>query len=236
MDVGCSLDRCSSIPFWLILLSGDYWCTQYILAIIVAASCSTLFQRYYGVSAMRNSYQAIIVTDGFKTYTVFNYNCDMIEWSGSYRYSVVGYNINSKSARSIDFPSYTNHPLSGYREINMVACNNTEYGVSWSNLVYQIGAATDLTQRARAECLSRATKDIRSFRGKQQSYDRPCPCSFWQAIFDSRYRYASYYLAQITGDSSFYNSLCYVQRFKPSSPNIGVQLCCYSYDFRLVTK
>ncbi len=177
----------------------------------------------------RNSYQAIIITDGVVTYAVFNYNCDLIEWSGSYRYSVVGYNIDTKSARSIDFPSFENNALSGYKEVSMVGCMNMNNGIRWSNLIYRVGRTTDLAQMARAECLSQAAKEIKSFESKQ--YDRPCPCSFWQAIFDSRYRYISYFLARSTGDSSFYNSLCFVQRFPPRS-SVGIQLCCYSHDFK----
>ena len=109
----------------------------------------------------------------------------------------------------------------------MVGCMNVNSQVRWSNLVYKVGMATDLATKARGECLKQAGKDVLV----DLNYDRPCPCSFWQAIFDSRYRYVSYYLARITGDTSFYNSLCYVQRFRPRSP-LGVQLCCYSFDFK----
>ena len=189
-------------------------------------------QYYYGrVDPSRNSYQGIIITDGVKTFTVFNYNCEMIEWSGSYRRSVIGYNINTKSARGIDFPFYRNHPLSGSKEVSMVACANMDsLGVSWSNIVYQIGVATDRTQVARAECLKRAVEDGSTFLESTAS-DSPCPCSFWQAIFDNRYSYASYRLALITGDFSFFNTYCFVQRFRPRS-NRGVQMCCYSIDFK----
>lgn len=176
-----------------------------------------------------NSYQAIIITDGIRTYTVFSYKCGSLQWTGppyTSAYSNVGYNIDGRTSRFLTFPAFQNHQLSGLEEVSMLACMNSGNRIDWSNLVYLVGEATDTTQLARAECIKAANRDSEFFRFPR--YDDACPCSYFQAIRDNRYAFASYDLAFITGDTSFFSRLCYLPRFPPSRFTPDVQLCCYS--------
>ncbi len=175
----------------------------------------------------RNTYQAVVVTDGTQTFAVYTYNCEQLEWEsvqGSSVYSVIGYNINDGNSLFSSVNPFMNHPLSRSKGVQSVACVNNPLRVEWSNLVYLVGNDTGASQLARADCINRANKDQSSFQAKSFN-SRPCPCSFAQARRDNRYRYASNALFFITGDTSFFNNFCYVQRFPSTN---GVQLCCYS--------
>ncbi|XP_064388044.1 uncharacterized protein LOC135336225 isoform X3 [Halichondria panicea] len=175
----------------------------------------------------RNTYQAVVVTDGTQTFAVYTYNCEQLEWEsgqGSSVYSVIGYNINDGNSLFSSVNPFMNHPLSRSKGVRSVACMNNPLRVEWSNLVYLVGNDTGAGQLARANCINRANKDQSSFQAKSFN-SQPCPCSFAQAGRDNRYRFARNTLFFITRDTSFFDNFCYVQRFRSTN---GVQLCCYS--------
>ena len=178
---------------------------------------------------LRNTYQAVVCTDGTQTFAVYTYNCEQLQWEsgeGSSVYSVIGYNIKPNNAQFSSFASFINHPLSAFRGVRSVACVNDPMRVEWSNLVYLVGNDTGASQLSRADCINRANKDQSSFKA-ELFIGEPCPCSVFQAFRDGRYSSISYDLFKLTGDASFFNSICFVPRF-PSFLNSGVQLCCYS--------
>ena len=74
-----------------------------------------------------NTFQAIAITDGSRSYAVYTYRCGDLEWSGG---ATIGYNGGPVG----NF--YANHPLSG-SSASAIACLNS--GVTeWSNVVYNI--------------------------------------------------------------------------------------------------
>ena len=53
---------------------------------------------------MHNTFQSIVITNGTKTYAVFTYHCDDINWANG-NFTVIGFNAGGTS--------YENYPLSG---------------------------------------------------------------------------------------------------------------------------
>ena len=170
-----------------------------------------------------NSYQAVVITDGANTYTVFTYNCNMMGWSGLWQHAVVGYNARGNS--------YTNHPASGFDVISTaVACpNNLFYQVPWSNIVYKISPPPGQREIYLQTCRSWAKRfdpgllkinddDVEEI-SKQLE---PCPCTAWQAWRDwGRFR------------RDFTEGLCFIQRSTFSQQMEDLELkftqkCCYA--------
>ena len=152
-----------------------------------------------------------MITDGTQSYAVYTYNCQMMEWSGLFTHAVVGYNAFGQD--------FENHPLSGSADITDIACENQERNTDWSNQLFRIGDSRDLIQQRRAECTRRISEDVTTFDNIPSEVAQiaaPCPCSFFQAVFDRRF----FFQLGI--------GLCVAQRF----PNIrsgvaATQLCCY---------
>ena len=171
----------------------------------------------------RNTFQAIIVTDGTETYAVFSYKCDLLQWTGYWRHTAVGYSVQAADT-STDFDQFVNHPLSLRSFINDVACQNMENNISWSNLVYKIGESNTTVQQLRAQCRKMYQKDIQTFPNlpRIQNDLLSCPCSVRQMRRDGRYQIFAYFYGQrrVTG--------CYIQR-SPSRHGAS-QLCCYSSE------
>ena len=70
-----------------------------------------------------NTFQAILVTNGTKSYSIFTYKCGEIEWSGPVS---VGYNAPPNT--------YYNHPLTlTSLPINALACSHLES--EWNNVI-----------------------------------------------------------------------------------------------------
>ena len=75
-----------------------------------------------------NSYQAVLLTDGTQSYTVFTYKCGELNWV--------------RDAAAIGFsagPSlYANHPLSRRSNVTAsIACLNSPES-PWSNVIYKV--------------------------------------------------------------------------------------------------
>lgn len=76
------------------------------------------------VDLRNNSYQAVVITDGTKSYVVYTYKCGLMEWSGA---AVIGYNAVGTY--------FENHNISGSRTHD-VACLALPEEVN--NLVYDL--------------------------------------------------------------------------------------------------
>lgn len=175
-----------------------------------------------------NTYQATVITDGMLTFAVYTYSCDRLQWASVENgqiFSVIGFNINPANAPSASLPLFDNHPLSGLPTVNSVACMNQNMRVDTANLIYLVGNDSGAVQAARSECIKIASSDSTVFSLLSPSR-LACPCSIFQAARDTRYGYISGILFQNTRDERFFNSACYVSRFRTFGRE--VQMCCYS--------
>lgn len=139
----------------------------------------------------------------------------MLEWSGLFEHAVIGVNVGLGIEG--DFAPFQNHPLSGFREVTMVACTNQDRGVNWVDLIFKIGDVTgDELQRNRSRCMAAYLQDIERF-GNEFLQQNPCPCTESQASLDPGYT---------LNKMSSRSSVCYFT----SSILVkdGAQECCYS--------
>ena len=180
-----------------------------------------------------NTYQALIITDFTKTYSIFTYKNDSISLYGTSSrmedYSVVGYNFDQRTAGFLKIPPFRNHPFSQSVSIVQISKTNMEFNIPWANVIYLIGEEDNA-------CKLKADQDISLFeyRRIRLEQDLACPNSVRQAFRDRRYIHVSGHLASVTGDARFYVRNCFVQLFRPQRRNRGVNLCCYSTRYALV--
>ena len=84
--------------------------------------------------SQRNTYQAVIITDGGLAFAVFTYQCGSLEWFSAALFSafqsVVGINDGNGCCTSLALNS-TSSP-------EAFACRNPELGEGWSNLNYSL--------------------------------------------------------------------------------------------------
>ena len=72
-----------------------------------------------------NSFQAVLLTDGAKSYAVFTYNCGDLDWSNA---ATIGFNTPA------DYRF--NHPVSGTDFVDEIACLHVESDLN--NLIYDL--------------------------------------------------------------------------------------------------
>lgn len=158
-----------------------------------------------------------MITDFLKSYAVFTYRRDLLQWSGLdgfYPQAVVGHNMNGV---------FVNHPFSGTKLIVNVANGNEQ----WGNLVYLIGNLDSDLQRARSQCLRKYNNDRIMYGDSvifRSQLTQPCPCSISQAWSERRFLFSHERSVFQYGENG---ALCFSQFF-PSAFGSG-QLCCYSY-------
>ena len=73
-----------------------------------------------------NSFQAVLITNGTKSYAIYTYKCDLIEWSNE---ATIGYNAAG------DY--YINHPFSGTALTDSIDCVHQPDSV-WNNEIYDL--------------------------------------------------------------------------------------------------
>lgn len=73
-----------------------------------------------------NTFQAVLITDGVDSFTIFTYNCGFIEWGNG---ATIGFNAAGQV--------YDNQELSGME----LACINGNAS-EWSNIVYKLSMET----------------------------------------------------------------------------------------------
>jgi hypothetical protein len=192
---------------------------------------------------LQNSYQAIIISDRLETYAIFTYNCDEMNWAGSYNmYAAIGYNV--LVTRNSTLQSYVNHPLSQLSSVRNVACSNLgRFNSPWTNLVYRIGTSTTDFQISRSRCLARVSRDEELYPISSGSLADPsflsdqeipsnsvffrvgisdCPCTLMQAERDNRFGIAR-------GRSFLRLNICFFSRLSALYAGVSFGFrCCYS--------
>ena len=156
-----------------------------------------------------------MITDGIDSYAIFTYMCDLIRWSGLWRFPTIGYNAGGFL--------FANHPLTARKEASQIDCitNNRQY----VNVIYKISPDPDQVKQQQAQCLSWYFSDIKSYWSSANisSFSNnqiPCPCTARQAWRDRRFWYFT----------SKEDSYCFIGRFRNSRG--GAQECCYSRTHR----
>ena len=79
-----------------------------------------------------NTFQGIVITNRSKTYAVYTYHCDDMQWSDG---SVIGFNAGGSY--------YANHPLSDSIEACDIDCVHSP-GSEWNNVVYDLTPNTEI--------------------------------------------------------------------------------------------
>ena len=140
-----------------------------------------------------NTYQALVISDGLETFTVFIYNCDLLNWIGQVgSYASIGFSVRGQAD---DFRNFENSFYSQQSTVGLTACENTLFGVPYTTIVYRVGVASTGEQRARGACLERVARDQNSYNVPQplvvsrrsQLFLQDCPCTFLQAIRDTNF-------------------------------------------------
>lgn len=177
-----------------------------------------------------NTYQAVVISDGTETYSIFTYNCEQLHWIGEVgNYASVGFNVLSNME---NFPSFANHDLSRTPNVGMLACNHTSQGVPWTNTIYRIGVSVSDLQRNRSWCLDQVAKDELRYNVSTENiiHNLPaelsdCPCSIFQVQRDPRFF--------SDANATFLDEAdCYFSRFPSTySSDSTIKMfyrCCYS--------
>ena len=74
-----------------------------------------------------NTFQALIITNGFQSYALFTFRCGLMGWSGN---ATIGFKASGGY--------FDNHNISGHNA-RLVACiNSTSKTSSWTNLIYNL--------------------------------------------------------------------------------------------------
>lgn len=73
-----------------------------------------------------NTYQAVLITDGSKSFAIFTYQCGAMTWHGN---ATIGFNAGGTF--------FENHYLSGTTNAHLISCSNFSHTV-WANLVYRL--------------------------------------------------------------------------------------------------
>ena len=175
-----------------------------------------------------NTYQAIVISDGKETYSIFTYNCDRLVWDGRVGASLASIGYNVLSTVEADVRNFENHGLSRTADVGLLACNHTRLNRPWTNVVYRIGVAVNTEQLERSRCLARQAQDEALYPlstedlFQAQFFLNDCPCSVFQANRDRRFRFFSFdrptvcftnrFLA-FYGDLLIINRCCYDLRY-----------------------
>lgn len=74
-----------------------------------------------------NTFQAVLITDGTKSYAVHIYKCGEMEWGDE---STIGFNAGA------DY--FENHPITGHFQSHLIACLQESYGSLIKNEIYDL--------------------------------------------------------------------------------------------------
>lgn len=159
-----------------------------------------------------NTYQAIVITNLEQSYAIFTYNCGQLEWSGLDVFATIGYNSPSDG-------SFANHRFTGLQDTTEIACNPNPV---INNVIYQISNIESAAADQRRMCLEWYLSDFDKYEQSDinlldQFTALPCPCQFFQALFDFRFRFS------FAKDSTF----CFTERFIFKA---AIRECCYGFD------
>ncbi|XP_071998608.1 uncharacterized protein [Engystomops pustulosus] len=196
------------------------------------------YPAYYFNSLETSTYQAVLVTDGIFSFCLMRFADGGMNWRyyslPNYYLPKMGYFSGEPTYyySASNFPSYNDPQTNSYSDIqkrytpDKYIGQNTNKKGYWS---YRLESNTAYTTNYRQKCLAWYYKDITSF-PYWIYYSRPCPCSYWQAVFDSSYRQASslqYYGFQ-QKNTDWYSSY-YTFQSSFSSWYGGGTRCYYNY-------
>ena len=154
----------------------------FCLSLPVSLSLSLSLCLSLSFSLQTNTFQAILITDGFLSYTVFLYRCNDIRWSRGILMgdAVIGFNMNGAV--------FENHPLSSFPQIVDIGCEN--FPCTYYSLLYKIGSSSRTRERSdMAQCLQKAQEDREQITPTPLGQVLPiyiCPCTLFQAFLDRR--------------------------------------------------
>ena len=82
-----------------------------------------------GLRGQTNSgaFQAVLASQGNKTYAIFTYKCDLFDWNGTN--AIIGFSASNTV--------FANFPLSRLDQA-IIDCHNSPNS-NWSNIAYEIG-------------------------------------------------------------------------------------------------
>ena len=92
---------------------------------IPSTDISSLYLNFFSSVSQTNTFQGIVITNGYQSYTVFTYRCGLMGWAAD---AVIGF----KAANNL----YQNHNLSG-NSARLIACQNSAV-TSWYNVLYPL--------------------------------------------------------------------------------------------------
>ena len=151
-----------------------------------------------------------MATDGLNSFAIFNYNADDMEWSGRWSEAVIGYNVEHGSY-------YDNNKLSETDQVKEISRLASASNVGKpGKIVYRLSLHPSYIAQAKRNCRVWYYKDKREHDLRWVETLEPCPCRWWQAWWDRRFRFDWY-------------SLCAYSIFESSSGSR--QECCYSDDW-----
>ena len=78
------------------------------------------------LNTQNNTFQGLVITNGFQSYAVFTYRCGLLSWSGN---ATIGYKGEGDS--------FENYILSG-NGARLVACLNSTSNTSWTNIIFEL--------------------------------------------------------------------------------------------------
>ncbi|PIN98026.1 hypothetical protein AB205_0044200, partial [Aquarana catesbeiana] len=146
-----------------------------------------------------STYQAVLVTDGIYSFCLMYFADGGMNWNylsiPSNYLPKMGYFSGESSSYSpaANFPAY-NDPQTSYGASiqkrytpDQYIGQNTNKKGYWA---YRLEYNSGYTANYRKQCLNWYYNDINSY-PYWMYYSRPCPCTYWQAVFDSSYRQAN---------------------------------------------
>ncbi|XP_038073778.1 fibrillin-1-like [Patiria miniata] len=170
-----------------------------------------------------NSFQAVLVTDYTHGYVIFNYERCGMNWNKNLLPNdnvIQGFTCGQSGNKVyLDIPSDLR-----FRPGNMVG-NTGIYG-RW---VQRLDSLTDDFVNPRLFCRNWYSGQVVDdfIISNLTATAHTCPCSWFQAFWDSRWAYIGYsYFLPDSGSSTSVAAVCYVRTFQ--FPNTPGPLCCYS--------
>ena len=73
-----------------------------------------------------NTFQGLIITNGFQSYTIFTYRCGLMGWSGN---ATIGYKAEGNN--------FENSKFNG-SSARLIACLNSSSNSSWTNIIHKL--------------------------------------------------------------------------------------------------
>ena len=143
----------------------------------------------FWVLLQSNTFQAVIITDGVRSFAIFLYDCSLMEWSGreltltNNLFATIGFNAFGQD--------FLNLPFTGTPLANQIACTNQACGQNLATYVIPLAQNQNALQLQRRECFDYYKTDVLSFPPISPFLSIfsgiQCPCNVFQAIFDRRF-------------------------------------------------